>query len=502
MKQKVFIGIAVLAFLVSFVIALVKVFSGNIAFWFDPARDLLLALANIQKPSLIGPPSGIPNIFYGPYWIWFLSLSLLISKDPRLVTFFVQILPYFIVLPVILWKLQGIFKKSVLLSIWSLFMLSSGIEYATKLWNPNLAPLLVFVLVYLIVFIDYRTFKKNDFLKNVLSGFIAGLLINIHISFGFAVVVATYLYFIVSLFLNRDRTVKISLYIHTLVAVIVSYSVGLGVAFLPFMLFEFKHGFNQSKTILKLLSHSNIEGVALHGMTQLEILKTFLSKSAELFHFYYWIGLLVLIFAVVSLALQLKNKRLTKKETKIFIFISCAIVTTLGIYLSAHNPIWDYHFIGTEVLVVLLIALAANRNKWLRFLLLFALVFVNAKVIHQNVLYYSHPPENTLSLRFKENVVQTIKSDAGGREYTVFIYSQAIYTYDYSYTFLWKADKNIPFDPTLVPRDKKLVYLIIPQAWQEIADDFINFRTPNEKYYTSYQWNFYDGTRILKREQY
>lgn len=43
-----------------------KVFLGDFAFWYDPARDMLSALSNLQKPTLIGPTSGIPGVFMDP----------------------------------------------------------------------------------------------------------------------------------------------------------------------------------------------------------------------------------------------------------------------------------------------------------------------------------------------------------------------------------------------------------------------------------------------------
>jgi len=63
---------------------LYAIISGNISFWYDPARDMLSAWDNLHKLTLIGSTSGIPGIFYGPYWIWLLSIPIFFSKDPVL----------------------------------------------------------------------------------------------------------------------------------------------------------------------------------------------------------------------------------------------------------------------------------------------------------------------------------------------------------------------------------------------------------------------------------
>ena len=73
---------------------------GAFAFWFDPARDLALGLANLKKISLIGHPSGgLPGLFYGPYYIWFISFAELFNKDPRWIWFFFAAVPYFTLFP-------------------------------------------------------------------------------------------------------------------------------------------------------------------------------------------------------------------------------------------------------------------------------------------------------------------------------------------------------------------------------------------------------------------
>src|SRR5690349_7189844 len=83
-------------------IILINIFTGNISFWYDPARDLLAGLANLHKPTLIGPTSGIPGVFYGPYWIWLLSFGQLFSHDPRIVVLIAGALPYLIFFPMVL----------------------------------------------------------------------------------------------------------------------------------------------------------------------------------------------------------------------------------------------------------------------------------------------------------------------------------------------------------------------------------------------------------------
>src|SRR3989344_7571009 len=99
-KNKFAIILILEIFFIDFVI-LNNIFSNRISFWYDTARDLLLALENLRKPTLIGNPTGIPGIFYGPYWIWLLSLGMTITKDPALIIILLQVIPYFVIFPLL-----------------------------------------------------------------------------------------------------------------------------------------------------------------------------------------------------------------------------------------------------------------------------------------------------------------------------------------------------------------------------------------------------------------
>src|SRR3989344_163041 len=113
-----------------FIIALHSISVGNIPFWYDPARDFLLGQDNIKKLTLIGPTSGIPGIFYGPYWIWLISLGQLVSKDPRVVVFLILAIPYMVIFPFVLFRFKKIFGISTIIILWLYFSFSSGLYYS------------------------------------------------------------------------------------------------------------------------------------------------------------------------------------------------------------------------------------------------------------------------------------------------------------------------------------------------------------------------------------
>src|SRR5258708_5957612 len=114
----------------------------GINLWFDPARDLLSAWDSLTKPTLLGPPTGIPGLFYGPYWIWLLSFGLLFSKNPVITTIITATIPYLIIFPLIWFQLSKKLDRTALILGWLLFIMGNGMTYATQLWNLYPAPLI------------------------------------------------------------------------------------------------------------------------------------------------------------------------------------------------------------------------------------------------------------------------------------------------------------------------------------------------------------------------
>lgn len=474
------------------VVSLIDILSGGIPFWFDPARDLLLAIGNLQKPSLIGPPSGIPGIFYGPYWIWLLSLGVSISKDPRFITVFVLTIPYLVLFPLLLSKFSAELGKRTIFILWLLFFLSS-INYMIFLWNPHLGPLLYLFFVYLI-------FKRRMFF----AGFIGGLLVNFHISFGVAMIISTVIYIFfdnLTKFLKRSHNRKVIF--QNSIKSFTLFIFGSLVAFVPFILFEVRHGFNQTKATTFTLVNSVIYNSAVVGQTGLnkkEIIISFIDVFGRtlLLPQRAAYGVIVLVLLSLFFVHSMKQLHFNSREKKLISYLLFQSVILLSLFLSAKNPVWMYHFIGIEIIVLLLIGFVVNKIQVLR-VMLYVWVFI---LIVKNLLgLISASPHPLLmdSLAAKKYAVDLIYIDSSGEPFTVFAYSPAIYTYDYDYLLQWVGDSygNLPQKDISTSR---YVYLIIPKTTNFIKEDFINYRTPTVKFQTLKEWRLDDGTMVIKRE--
>lgn len=478
------------AWTVPFLLAIRFVFSGSLPFWYDAARDLMLGQDNLAKLTLIGPPSGIPGIFYEPYWIWILSVGLLFSKDPRVVDFLVITVPYFSLFPLLLFGFRKIFGHWTILLMWLLFIINfSG--YATTIWSPNLAPLLLLLLLYINSFLV----PKKKYLGEAVLGGVAGLILGVHISFGVGVFLGAFFYHLISMIIRRRSWQKIRILLLQTILFVGGFLLSLA----PTLLFEARHGFNQIRSLLNTMSSSHAV-VRNIGLTKVEILERFFKVIGTTLHIsLFWvifIGLLVCIFALIHKKRILK---FTAQDKNLLLFIGSLLITILTLYLTNKNPIWPYHFIGIEVLIIFLIGFLIRNAPFLKNILsLYAGILLIAEVVR----ILSFNPLASPTLRAQEHVVKLIAEDAKNKPYTVIANNPSIYSYEYSYLFKWKENKDFSYDPNQIPLTTNSIYFIFPFSYpKEGIPGAIRFRTRSLRYRIVKTWTPKDGTTIVKVEK-
>ncbi len=451
-------------------LSLRSVLWGGIPFWSDPARDLLLAWDNLRKISLIGPPGGIPGVFYGPYWLWLNSLVLIFTKDPRFCSLFVILVPYFTLFPLLLWKLSKFIGRGAVIVIWLVFMTTYGSFYTTYIWQPYLVPLFLVGIAYIA--------GNNILNKPLLVGIMAAMLVNFHLSFGIVTCLAVSALFFVT-WLVKDRKLK----------TLALYLAGVVTVFLPFIFFESRHGFNQIQAFMKAVINSavyNSASVGQMGLTKTEILTRFLTIPAQFLQLP--VSVIGVIWAI--LLLQLKNK-FTKNQIGILVFLLFNITGLFLIFYTSKNPVWDYYFIGMETLFLLLMGVLASKSRLLVTLaLIWALVLFGKHVGN----FVRDPGADFLSvpsIASKQKTAETIIADAKNEPYTVFAYSPSIYSFDYDYLFAWLAPNH---------ESGTVTYLIIPpETTNAVKEDFIHYKTPDAKFVTVWEKVQKDKTLIIKR---
>ncbi len=485
-----------LLFLFPLVLSLKALLIYNIPFWYDPARDFLSAWNNLSKPTFIGPPSGIPGFFYGPYWIWLISIGLLFTKDPRLSVFISLTVPYIILLPLFYYFLKKHFRFFTLIGIWILFATQFAVHYSITPWNPNVAPFFIILLIIVFAEVKRVPVQKKHFFLYFLIGAISALVINFHISLGIGVMLGTVLSMIIIFFLGlKDKKSRVK---NNLLGLIL-YISGIVTVFLPFLLFEIRHGFNQVKVALQTLGADGAV-VGVTGMSDSEIFQHFISPLAKLLTVNNILSLcLVVVILLITLIYLLKKKN-NAYETNISIITFTIFLSTLVIYLSSKNPVWNYHFIGLEVLYLFLLMLCVNKHVIFRgALLLWSMVSV--VLSFGIIISVTQPDPKVININKQKEVVQQIISDVRNSNYTVFAYNTSTYSYEYSYLFKWLAEKDVPYDPGTNNHKADTLYLILSHPEDPKQVDFIHFRAPDHRYKETKTWQVGPELFIFKREK-
>lgn len=480
-----------------FFAALKSVLSGNIPFWYDPARDFLISVTYLQKPGLIGPTTGIPGLFYGPYWNWAITLLFHLSKDPRFITIVLLTSAYGLLLPFILWKLARFWGNKVSLIIYLLFA-SSYFSYYVFLWNIHHASLFYFLLLWAFA----TTVQKKPNITQLVSwigvGAIAGLILNTQVSFGIAVSIASFVSMLVTTpYLHKSfkKTIQFAF------LKLFFFSGGFIALLLPFILFEIKHGFNQVKSIITMISNSllyNSAVVGQTGLTHAQINDTFISLPGVLFHS----QILGLCFISFLLGFCLWKITQWKKDThptnNILLFALLTLAALVYTFHSTKNPVWSYHFNGTEVVILAILGVLLARFSFLKVGLGLWACFVFVGAMVSLYIPNSINPLSLPNLVTKEHIVKTILTDSQQMPFSVAVFSPAIYTFDFDYLFWWLGEKYGQ-KPAELSESSKLVYVIIPKTSDALKEDFIHYKTPDNQYITTYTWEIPDGTTVLKR---
>lgn len=505
--SKFFRILFIISIIYPLIVALHSILSGMLPFGYDPARDLLLAQDNLRKPTLLGPPGGIPGIFYGPYWIWLLSVGLIFSRDPRFIAILILVIPYFILFIGLLLKLSKIIGKRNCILLWLLFFFSYP-DYINDLWHPHLAPIILLGEIYLLVDTEYSKGNKKNYLRILLAGILSGLVVNFHLSFGSAVLLGSIAYFlfdfIISILSNPPKWKFLVL--NRLIISIVFLS-GIFIVFLPSLIFEFRHGFHQMQAAVKAVTDSviyNTSSVGQVGLNKNQILSKFFGLPSYILQISNSFVIILFLTSVVSIVYKLYRKsfQLIEAEKKLLIFLTSTSFIILLVYLTSKNPIWSYHFIGTEIIILLFIGWITSKISLFRWCLSVWVVVLLFSNLLSFIKSLGSNPYTVSSLATKKYIVEKIYQDSEDKPFSVFAYSPSLYTFDYDYLFRWLGREKYQQEPQNDVSRAEFVYLIIPQTQPEILEDFIHYRTNPKQYKTVREWKIDDGTIILKREKY
>lgn len=452
----------VLFLVVGWLVRVDGLFTGDFPFLFDNGRDMLAVKKIVvdHKLTLIGPHTGFQGLFHGPIWYYLLAAPFLISGgDPRAGVLLMVILGLlFILLGYFVGRSLFGRATGLLLAFFVAFSPSS-VFLSRFFWNPYPIPLLVLIFYFLVL----KTVKDQNpcvFLWG-LSGLCAGIISQFNLAFGFFMIpTAAFLILIFGI-----QKLKSSF------AALLGYLI----AFLPQIIFELRHDFLMTRSLIKFFSGES-RGLGevvvfptriFHRLNELERI-TILSISQNKFlaYFVFFLAMTVFIFLL---------RRKESLTSNIVVLALLPLVMFLG-FLVYPYVAWSYYWIGLQAVYYFFLAVVIGAFLRLKDEKPFKLIIVSVLVVWlvhtltSSSLYVRKDEGGPTTYKNEISTIDWIYQDAKGEPFGIFVYTPPVYDYAYQYLFWWRGTKKYGY---LADKSKeRLFYLIIePDPERPLASD-------------------------------
>ncbi|HSW87822.1 MAG TPA: hypothetical protein VLG12_01545 [Candidatus Saccharimonadales bacterium] len=455
------IGLHKLDYLLLFVIILISaivrfspLIQYDIPFLFDHGRDMLAVkqIAVNHKFTLIGPFTGLQGVFQSPLHFYLLTIPFFLSGgNPSSGTWMMATLALIgIFLCYIFGRKIAGSTFALILSLFFAFSPTS-LAFSAHFWNPHWIP---FLMIFLYFFLYKSIFVSSKFWP--LTGLIIGLIAQFEVAFGIPLFVFVCL--IAFLFSIRSlKTISFWLMIPVFLA-----------TFLPQMLFDIRHQFLMTKTILGFLHgvNTSVGGIIpfptrfFYRLNEIQLATIYTVSDNRIVDYVLSIPIIIFLFSAPFLKMR--------RELRIFaVFASVPILFFLGFLFYAHEA-WSWYWIGLQTSYYFLLAYVLSiffqrRRKDIIFASGMIALFTIATILPEIIKINATSQGDTGTLKNELRVIDFIYRDANHNLFGEFVYTPPIYDYAYQYLFWWKG-KQYGYEPT---KDKNNIFYLIIEPDKE-----------------------------------
>lgn len=353
-KQKIFTMMKKRSTIVLIIILLVAAFfrlyrvSDYMTFLGDEGRDVLVVKGILEgNLTFLGPRASAGDFFTGPIYYYmmapFLWLWQLDPVGPAIMVGLFGVATVFLVYIVG----KNFFNEKTGLIAAALYAVSPLVlQYSRSSWNPNALPFFAL----LTMFVLYKGITQVRSWKYfLLTGFLLGICIQLHYISLFLAAAIAILVFAMNWYLHGK--IKIVQTLKYYLQIFAGFIIG----FAPFLAFEVRHGFPNTKTIFSFVTKDSVEtGYATYNAFYEPIADVFFRIFARLVFNYpissnydlyplialQLTGLGILIAAVTSIILVVR----TKNKFAAMLLLTWLVV---GVFLFGFykKPIYDYYLV-------------------------------------------------------------------------------------------------------------------------------------------------------------
>lgn len=440
----IFISILVLGFF----LRAQETLSGNFLFLLDQGRDMMAVKKIVfdHHLTLIGPSTSLQGVFQGPFWYYLLSVpTLILNGNPWGGILFMLLISMSVLFVIYFWAKKNFGIKTALLMVFLFAVSSEAAAAATYSWNPH--PMWLLIVIYIICFYNLIFVSKK---YNLLIWPLIGLM------FGFETALAVFIFLstIICLIIFNKKLLITRNFVIGLILLVVTFS--------PQILFDFRHNFLMTKSVLNVffghdrglfVGGENIGYLNLINSHVWEIYNNFRSSFMQYGYLSYlpnvFLGLIIGSFVAV---IGFKNKIFSEKEGNFIIALMGLLFITIILILIYPFPIRYWFLTGFQSFYIILLGLVLSKflkNNILK-ISLFLLIMLTTYYAMQriNVLYFNQPDNGgTAKINGKLEALDFIYKDAGNKNFNLLIFTPPVYTDAYDYLIWWYGRKRYDYIP-------------------------------------------------------
>ncbi|MEX2007657.1 MAG: glycosyltransferase family 39 protein [Candidatus Levyibacteriota bacterium] len=407
----------------------------------DEGRDVLVVYGILHgNPTLLGPTASVGGFFLGPIYYYFMTPFLfLFNYSP--VGPAVMVALFGVATVYLIYKVASeFFGKTA--GFTAAFLYSTSplvIAYSRSSWNPNLMPFFSLLTLYVL----YKAIEKRKTYLFLLVGFLLGITMQLHyLTVFLGVIVAAY---VLVLGLPRYREV-LRRYAYIFAGFIVGW--------LPFLVFEARHGFQNIKSIFSFIFNPSgkdaiVESIGFFPTIYNVFFRIFGRLVAnfpppEQIDFYsktekfvWQVGVLMLGVASVYLLLRQTYRLYKKRERAYSKYLLFSVWLVLGVAMFGfyRKQIYDYYF-GFMfplpfILVGIALAFLINKRKWYRYIA--AGTFLVLVILNLKGIPFQYEPNR--QLKQIETIAKFVVDKSEGKPYNFGIVAAGNSDHGYRYFF-------------------------------------------------------------------
>jgi len=433
--------------------------SNNFLFLIDQGRDMMAVKGIVfaHHLTLIGPYTSLQGVFQGPLWYYLLAIPILITRgNPLGPQFLMFIISMTTVLTVYLFTKLFFGKKVAAVSTFLFAISPEAVAAATYIWNPH--PMWLLIVLYIFTFY-LVAIGKNKF--QMLLWLLVGLMFNFEAALAFFMLLATFTYFLI---FERGK-IRTRYFVFGMLLLLMTFS--------PQILFELRHNFLMTKSVLSLFS-GHKQGLLIKGEQSgyssliVSHIQTFYNNFLSGFMQFNLLPVLSQIFIVVFIGVGIFAAKLnvfSKNEKKYLslLFWLAAIVFLLAFLYPF--PIRYWFLTGFQTFYILLIGFIVGKlwsNQWLKLIILIVFVLLCFQTLQRiNTIYSDTDLGGAAKIKGQEQAIDYIYQDAKGKPFGLFIFTPPVYTFQYDYLLWWYAGPKYHYLPY---QEKKGTFYLLMQV--------------------------------------